>query len=169
MMPHVEDDRHIPVVVNGYRRNVAIVLCNRSDQVFWARRVRHDGWQFPQGGVRAEETSEEALFRELNEEVGLSPGDVQIVGRTREWLRYDLPEDLRRRLGGRAIRGQEQRWYLLRMMCDEQAICLDASPRPEFDSWCWVDYWRPVGEIVDFKRAVYRRALQELAPLLFAA
>jgi len=152
-----------------YRRNVAIVLCNSEDRVFWARRVRHDGWQFPQGGVRTNESIEDALFRELHEEVGLSADDVHVVGHTREWLRYDLPEAFRRRGGGRAIRGQEQRWYLLRMVGSESSICLDASSRPEFDTWCWVDYWHPVDEIVEFKRAVYRQALQELAPLLSAA
>jgi putative (di)nucleoside polyphosphate hydrolase len=151
----------------GYRLNVGIVLCNEDSQVFWARRVNHDGWQFPQGGVRRDETAEAALFRELYEEVGLTSNQVEIVGRTREWLRYDLPSHFRRQaVPGKLFRGQKQRWYLLRMLGDDSDIRLDLSRRPEFDDWRWVDYWLPLERIVEFKRPVYKRALYELASLL---
>lgn len=152
----------------GYRLNVGIVLCNARDQVFWARRVNHDGWQFPQGGVRRDETAVAAMFRELYEEVGLTSAHVEIVGRTREWLRYDLPSHFRRRCNpGQIFRGQKQRWYLLRMLGNDADIRLDHSRRPEFDDWRWVDYWLPLDRIVEFKRPVYKRALNELASLLF--
>jgi putative (di)nucleoside polyphosphate hydrolase len=151
----------------GYRSNVGIILCNAQAEVFWARRVSHDGWQFPQGGVRRDETAMDALYRELHEEVGLEADDVQIVGHTSDWLRYDLPRRYRRQRGRSIFRGQKQLWYLLRLVGDETAIRLDISNRPEFDDWRWVDYWRPLRDIVEFKRSVYEQALSELAPLLF--
>ena len=82
---------------DGYRPNVGIVLFNSTGQVLWARRSRHDGWQFPQGGIEQGETVEQAAYRELYEEVGLRPQNVELVGRTRNWLRYDVPGSLRSR------------------------------------------------------------------------
>jgi len=152
---------------DGYRLNVGMILCNAREQVFWARRINHDGWQFPQGGVRCHETAERALFRELYEEIGLKVEHVEVVGRTREWLRYDLPQRLQRQPRGRFFRGQKQLWFLLRMLGRDSDIHLDISTQPEFDDWRWVDYWMPLEHIVEFKRPVYLRALSELAPLLF--
>jgi len=58
-------------------------------------------------------------------------------------------------------------WFMLRLLCDDAKVCLDSSATPEFDNWRWVDYWRPLDEVVSFKRTVYWKALHELAPLLF--
>ncbi|WP_298135037.1 RNA pyrophosphohydrolase [Acidiferrobacter sp.] len=151
---------------DGYRPNVGIVLANAEDQVFWARRCRCDGWQFPQGGIQREETAEDALFRELYEEVGLESRQVQICGRTQGWLRYDLPRAYQRSGGRHRFRGQKQVWFLLRLTGCDADVRLDASASPEFDAWRWVDYWSPIDAIVDFKRKVYEMALTELAPLL---
>ncbi len=151
---------------DGYRPNVGIIIANAQNQVFWARRCRCDGWQFPQGGIQREETVEEALYRELYEEVGLECGQVEIQGRTRGWLRYDLPRAYRRSGGSRRFRGQKQVWFLLRLTGSDADVRLDLSTAPEFDAWRWVDYWSPIDAIVSFKRKVYRSALTELAPLL---
>ncbi|MFL6624574.1 MAG: RNA pyrophosphohydrolase [Sulfurifustaceae bacterium] len=150
----------------GYRPNIGIVLCNNQSQVFWARRSRRDGWQFPQGGIKSHETPEQALYRELYEEVGLSELHVQVLGRTRDWLHYDIPDDYLRRNPQRHFRGQKQIWFLLRLTgCDED-VCLERSDKPEFDAWRWIDYWSALDQIIPFKREVYRRALTELEPLL---
>lgn len=152
---------------NGYRPNVGIVLCNGAGQVFWARRRGQDGWQFPQGGIKFKESPEEALFRELHEEIGLTAQHVQVMGRTREWLRYELPEQLRR-TGSmvRGFRGQKQIWFLLRLTGEDADVRLDRGAQPEFDRWRWIDYWDAVDGIVEFKRAVYHAALTELAGFL---
>jgi len=149
----------------GYRQNVGIILVNPRGQLFWARRIGENSWQFPQGGIRAHETPEEALFRELAEEVGLRPEDVEVVGSTQDWLRYRLPKRFVHRRRKPVCIGQKQRWFLLRLIHEER-VCLDASEKPEFDHWRWVDHEAPVNEVVSFKRNVYQRALDELIPLI---
>ena len=150
---------------DGYRPNVGIILVNRYNQVLWARRASHDGWQFPQGGVRHDESPKDALFRELYEEVGLDPKHVEIVAHTQSWLRYDLPEPylarLRRR-GNNTFRGQKQLWYLLRLIASDSEVCLDTCDKPEFDKWIWLDWWNALEQIVEFKREVYESAMREL-------
>ena len=150
----------------GYRPNVGIIVTNERRQVLWARRIGQDAWQFPQGGINTDESPEDALFRELYEELGLSRGCVEILGCTRQWLKYDLPRRFVRRDCQPVCIGQKQMWYLLRLSAPERSVRLDAYERPEFDHWKWVDYWRPQREVIFFKRRVYRQALQELAPLL---
>ena len=146
----------------GYRLNVGIILCNDEGSVFWARRVGMRSWQFPQGGIKFNEDPEAAMYRELYEEVGLQSDHVQVIGRTREWLRYELPERFIRKHSYPRCIGQKQLWYILRLTGQESAICLNSTEKPEFDAWCWVDYWHPLGEVVYFKRDVYRQALTEL-------
>ena len=151
---------------HGYRPNVGIVLCNRHGQVFWARRCRQDGWQFPQGGIRPNEDVEAAMFRELHEEIGLVSAHVEILGRTRDWLHYDIPDDYRRRNPNSVFRGQKQIWFLLRLLGRDEDVRLDMCERPEFSEWRWIEYWSALDHIISFKREVYQRALTELEPLL---
>lgn len=150
----------------GYRANVGIILTNGNGQVLWARRLGQNAWQFPQGGIRRDETPEQAVYRELNEEVGLQANDVRVIGSTRQWLRYRLPKRMIRYHRRPVCIGQKQRWFLLRLTGSESAVCLDHSEAPEFDDWRWVSYWHPLKEIVFFKRRVYEQALRELEPLL---
>jgi putative (di)nucleoside polyphosphate hydrolase len=155
----------------GYRPNVGIVLLNGSNEVFWGQRVGQHSWQFPQGGIQHGESPEEAMYRELHEEVGLLPEHVQIIGRTRDWLRYDVPEEfLRRQTANRmqraSYRGQKQIWFLLRLTGQDSDIHLRATEHPEFDAWRWHHYWIELDSVVDFKREVYELALSELARYL---
>ena len=150
----------------GYRPNVGIILCNARNQVFWAKRVNQHAWQFPQGGIKPGESPEQAMYRELNEEVGLHPSHVRVLGRTREWLRYDVPSHWARRDCRSHYRGQKQIWFLLRLMGRDCDVCLRASGHPEFDAWRWNEYWVAIESVVEFKRDVYRSALQELERFL---
>lgn len=151
----------------GYRANVGIILCNSDRRLLWAKRIRQRSWQFPQGGIQKGESEEEAMFRELAEEIGLEPQHVEIMGRTNGWLHYRLPKRLIRRNSKPTCIGQKQIWFLLRMVGMESDVKLDLAEKPEFDNWRWVDYWYPLKAVVPFKRYVYLRALRELAPLLF--
>lgn len=154
---------------DGYRANVGIILSNSEGRVFWARRIGQEAWQFPQGGIDKSESPEQAMYRELKEETGLDPGDVDVLGCTREWLKYRLPKRYVRRNQTPMCIGQKQIWYMLRMLGNETAVDLANSPNPEFDHWCWVDYWEPTKKVIFFKRKVYKRALTELQPLLINA
>jgi len=154
---------------DGYRPNVGIVIMHADGRLLWARRVARDGWQFPQGGMNTDETPLEAMYRELEEETGLLASDVEVLGATAGWLRYRLPQRYLRRREKPICLGQKQVWFLLRMVCDESRVRLDACDHPEFDSWCWVDYWYPVDNVVAFKRDVYLRALRQLVARAEAA
>lgn len=147
---------------DGYRPNVGIILCNGRNEVFWGKRVNQHAWQFPQGGIKHGETPERAMYRELDEEIGLGAGHVRILGRTRHWLRYEVPEKWVRRDWRGTYRGQKQIWYLLRMVGRDCDVRLRASDKPEFDAWRWHEYWVPLESVIEFKREVYRQALAEL-------
>lgn len=150
----------------GYRPNVGIILANDRGEILWARRRGQSSWQFPQGGINDQETPEQAMFRELDEEIGLSADDVSVLACTQGWLRYRLPQQYMRNRRNPNFVGQKQKWFLLRMLSEDDCVRVDAHEKPEFDHWRWVNYWYPVGQIVQFKRDVYRRALTELAPRL---
>ena len=150
---------------DGYRPNVGIIVANADGRVLWAKRIGQEAWQFPQGGIRSAESPEQALHRELHEEIGLTDAQVQIVGTTKGWLRYKLPKRLLRDSKAPFI-GQKQKWFLLKMLAEDDAVSFLHSDAPEFDRWQWVSYWYPLGQVVSFKQDVYRRALKELAPYL---
>ncbi|MCW8885958.1 MAG: RNA pyrophosphohydrolase [Motiliproteus sp.] len=147
---------------DGFRPNVGIILTNGLGQVLWARRIGQDAWQFPQGGINEDETPEQALYRELKEEIGLESNDVEIISCTRGWLRYRLPKRMIRQHSHPICIGQKQKWFLLRLLTDDESVSVTASEKPEFDDWRWVSYWYPLGQVVSFKREVYRSALKEL-------
>ncbi|MGB0895048.1 MAG: RNA pyrophosphohydrolase [Parashewanella sp.] len=151
---------------DGFRANVGIIICNKLGQVMWARRFGQHSWQFPQGGMDDGESAEQAMFRELYEEVGLLPEHVSILATTRSWLRYRLPRRLVRHDSKPVCIGQKQKWFLLQLQSAEKAINLGASSHPEFDDWRWVNYWYPVRQVVSFKRDVYRKAMKEFAPIV---
>ena len=152
---------------DGFRANVGIILSNDEGKLLLAGRVGSKGWQFPQGGMQEGESAEEAMFRELHEEVGLREGDVEILGATDGWLRYRLPEKFVRHGSKPLCIGQKQRWFILRLTGSDERVRVDRSAAPEFDRWRWVEFWRPVNEVIYFKRRVYARALHELGPHLY--
>lgn len=148
---------------DGFRPNVGIILLNQKNQVFWGKRIRTHSWQFPQGGIDRGETPEQAMFRELHEEVGLKPNHVRVVARTRDWLRYEVPDRFIRRDARGHYRGQKQIWFLLQLLGQDWDLNLRATDHPEFDAWRWNDYWVPLDVVVEFKRGVYEMALTELS------
>lgn len=147
---------------DGYRKNVGIVLLSPHNKVFWGRRIGEMSWQFPQGGIQSNEKVEEAMYRELDEELGLSPHHVEIIARTEDWLYYDVPGSFTRSSGSSFYRGQKQIWYLLKFVGRDFNINIKKHREPEFDAWRWIDYWTPIDQVVRFKRDVYDKALSEL-------
>ena len=151
----------------GFRANVGIILANTDDKLLLGGRVGAKGWQFPQGGMLKGEEPVDAMFRELHEEVGLEADDVEVLGVTSEWLRYRLPDKFIRRNSQPLCIGQKQRWFMLRLVSGDERLRFDRSDKPEFDRIRWVNFWRPVNEVIYFKRRVYARALHELGPVVY--
>ena len=167
----LKDSKIVMLDKEGYRPNVGIILLNQRNEVFWGKRIGQHSWQFPQGGIQYGENPKQAMFRELQEEVGLLPEHVQIIGRTKDWIRYDVPEEFLRRQAAQKNRritykGQKQIWFLLRMVGRDTDISLRATDHPEFDAWRWSAYWIPLEAVIEFKRDVYSKALSELARYL---
>lgn len=149
---------------DGFRPNVGIILANSQGQVLWARRIGQNSWQFPQGGINEGETPEQAMFREVEEEIGITANDIEVIAVTRGWLRYKLPRRMIRYNSLPVCIGQKQKWYLLKLKSSDEVIDISATDAPEFDGWRWVSYWYPLGQVISFKREVYRKAMKELSP-----
>lgn len=147
---------------DGYRPNVGIILVNSKNEVFWGKRIRERSWQFPQGGIKYGEKPLQAMYRELYEELGLRPKHVQILGRTGDWLRYNVPENYIRRDSRGLYKGQKQIWFMLRLLGRDKDINLRSTNHPEFDAWRWSNYFVPLHQVIEFKREVYEIALSEL-------
>jgi len=151
----------------GFRANVGIILTDSDGKLMLAGRAGSKGWQFPQGGVLVDEKPEDAMYRELHEEVGLDRVDVELLGVTTDWLRYRLPDKFVRRHSKPLCIGQKQRWFMLRLTSSTDNVRFDLGEQPEFDRIRWVDFWRPVNEVIYFKRRVYARALHELGSTVY--
>lgn len=147
----------------GYRANVGMIIINNENKVFWGKRIGQKSWQFPQGGVDESESLIDAMYRELWEETGLSPDDVEILSQTTDWLSYDLPKRYRRKNDKPLCIGQKQKWFLLRLVSNEDKIDFTQGEKAEFDAFRWVDYWYPIRKVIYFKRNVYQDALNELS------
>lgn len=152
----------------GYRAGVGIILVNKQRRVFLAKRVSMLAWQFPQGGMHPGETPEEAMFRELKEEIGLNADDVDILSSTKRWLKYRLPQRMIRHHAEPLCIGQKQKWFLLRIKNENQAFDFHCTATPEFDDWSWVSYWYPLRQVIAFKRRVYVLALKEFAKIVLS-
>ncbi len=151
----------------GYRANVGIIVSNDDGRLMLGGRVGRKGWQFPQGGIAVGEDPEAAMYRELHEEVGLEPGDVELLAVTDDWIRYRLPDKFVRRHSEPLCIGQKQRWFMLRLLSTPEKVRFDQGDKAEFDRIRWVKFWRPVNEVIYFKRRVYARALYELGPVIY--
>ena len=155
-----------------YRPCVGIMLLNREGRVFAGRRADHDGepegrgtwWQMPQGGLDKGEEPEAAARRELAEETGVR--SARFIARTRNWLTYDLPEELVGVAWEGRYRGQKQMWFVARFEGAESEI--DIGPHDgheqEFDAWRWVTLEELPALVVPFKREVYLSVIEQLGP-----
>ena len=148
----------------GFRPNVGIILVNARNEVFWGKRIREHSWQFPQGGIKRGESPEEAMYRELHEEVGLQPEHVRILGRTKGWLRYEVPTHWIKREWRGSYKGQKQIWFLLRLVGRDNDVSLRATAKPEFDAWRWARLDETPELIIPFKQDVYRQVVKHFAP-----
>lgn len=148
--------------LSQYRPNVGLALFSKQGRVFVGRRVGSSGpyqWQMPQGGVDEGEDILEAALRELNEEVGVSRKQVQVLEILEDWQPYMFPPEVKARLGGPYI-GQKQRWCAFRFLGTDGDIKLDLH-EPEFDAWRWVNLNETPSMVVPFKQNVYREMAEK--------
>lgn len=150
-----------------YRRNVGIILLNKDGQVFVGARIDNpdDAWQLPQGGVDKGENYLDAAYRELEEETGVARSNTEVLSEAEEWLRYDLPPDLQKRIWGGKFRGQEQKWYVFRFTGQDSDIDINAHHPPEFRDWRWAPLKDLPDLAVSFKRDVYEQLVAMFAHL----
>ena len=145
-----------------YRPCAGILLLNKHDQIFVGERIDRPGaWQMPQGGIDDGEDTEAAALRELEEEIGVQAKDVELLGRTADWILYNLPDELKGKVWGGKYAGQKQIWFKLRLLADDGSINIQTK-HPEFSRWKWSSPQDVLDEIVDFKRTVYQAVLSEL-------
>jgi putative (di)nucleoside polyphosphate hydrolase len=159
--------RRLAPALRPYRRGVGIVLINPAGLVFAGRRIDrfHEAWQMPQGGIDEGEPAEAAVLRELEEETGVGPALVELLAESRDWLRYDLPDELMDEVWGGRYRGQEQKWYAARFLGRDQDIDVETAHQ-EFRTWRWARPAELLATIVPFKRPLYEAVLAEFAPYL---
>ena len=147
-----------------YRPCVGVVLMNADGALFVGQRKDSEvaAWQMPQGGIDKGEQPEGAALRELEEETGVTPDLVQIVGITPGWVTYDLPPELLGKVWGGRFRGQKQKWVLMRFLGRDDQVCIDTA-HPEFSTWRWLAPGEVLAQIVPFKRAVYAEVMERFA------
>ena len=103
-------------------------------------------------------------MRELYEEVGIEENKIKLIKESDNWYKYDLPKKYKRNsFLWESFKGQKQKWFLFKLI-EETKIDLNNENSPEFDEFNWVDYWKPLDEIVEFKRDIYEKVLTELEP-----
>ena len=148
----------------GYRLNVGIIVANSDGRLLYCKRKNSNNWQFPQGGIDKNEDTYLAAVRELYEEVGIAENKIKLIKESDSWYKYDLPRKYKRnRFLWKDFKGQKQKWFLFKLI-EETKIDLNNENNPEFDQFDWVEYWKPLDEVVEFKREIYEKVLTELEP-----
>lgn len=158
--------------LSRYRPNIGIVLFNRRAQVWIGQRVADFSdvaglstqknvwrWQFPQGGIDRDERYEEAAFRELREETGVS--SARLLAMTPGWLVYDFPPEYKKK----AWDGQRQKWAAMLFEGEDSEIDIAADDHQEFDAWRWTELEEATELIVPFKRGIYEEVVRSFSPL----
>ena len=147
---------------SNYRLNVGLIIVNNYGKVLICKRKNSNQWQFPQGGIDEGESPIEAAKREIFEEVGIKPSKIKVLGKIKDWVKYEIPKELAKKsFKKKGIVGQKQKWFIFKIK-SEACISFVNDPDNEFDDFAWVSYWRPIALIVSFKKEVYRNVLAEL-------
>lgn len=148
-----------------YRRGVGIMLFNQDGHVFIAKRIdmTSEAWQMPQGGIDAGEDPRQTAMRELKEEIGTN--NAEILGESKDWLTYDLPDELVPFIWKGKYRGQEQKWFAMRLNGADTQIDIEANAHPEFSEWKWTPIDTLPDVIVPFKRDLYMALVKEFRDL----
>jgi putative (di)nucleoside polyphosphate hydrolase len=147
------------------RSGVGIVVLNKNNQVFVARRIDNSKnfWQMPQGGVDKNEDYLAAAYRELKEETSIK--SVDLVGELDGLISYELPKHLLGVIWKGKYRGQEQKWFVVRFLGNDSEININTD-HPEFCEWKWVELENITDLVVDFKLHVYEDVKKKVREIL---
>ena len=149
-----------------YRKCVGMMILNNSKEILVGKRIDHPSgfWQMPQGGIDEYENPEEAVWREMMEEIGTN--NVILIKISNQWLNYDIPNDTLKTLPwGHKYKGQTQKWFAFKFTGKDEDINVRTT-NPEFSEWKWINYQDIVDKIVPFKRSVYSKILEEFEELI---
>ncbi|MDN5247762.1 MAG: RNA pyrophosphohydrolase [Wolbachia endosymbiont of Tyrophagus putrescentiae] len=150
---------------NKYRPCVGIMLFNKKGDIFTGKRFDSNTyWQMPQGGIDDGEKLEQAALRELLEEVGTNK--IEIIAKSKDWISYDLPEEMVPEHWNGQYSGQKQIWFLMKFLGDDQDININYSDHPEFKEWCWQSVNNIIANAIPFKKAVYEAVIDEFYPII---
>ena len=148
-----------------YRSCVGMMILNDTNKILVGRRLDHPSgfWQMPQGGIDDDEKPEEAVWREMMEEIGTN--NAKLIKSTNQWYKYEIPKETLKTLPwGEKYIGQKQKWFAFRFTGKEEDINVNTN-NPEFSEWKWILHNSLVDNIVPFKRKLYKNVLSEFENL----
>ena len=148
-------------MISVYRKCVCIMILNKRKEILVGRRIDHPSgfWQMPQGGIDEHEKPEEAVWREMMEEIGTNNATLLKV--SNQWLSYKIPSETLKTLPwGKKYVGQTQKWFAFNFKGNDSEINV-GTDKPEFSEWKWSNYNLLVNNIVPFKKAIYSKVLEE--------
>ena len=147
--------------MDGYRRGVGIFLLNKKKELWVGKRIdfKNNYWQMPQGGIDKNETPEEAMARELGEEVGIIK-NYEILMEHEKWLSYKIPDSLKKVVWNGKYIGQIQKWFVCRFFGKDKEFNLETH-KPEFMEWKWIKPKEVLKFVVPFKKNLYENILKD--------
>lgn len=154
-----------------YRPNVGIMIVNKEHKIWVGKRsdagVDHFAyaWQMPQGGIDAGETPEQAAWREMAEETGLTPEHATKLGESHDWLFYDFPPEIMDNVP-KGFKGQQQKWFLFLLNGDDSCFDLNTYKHIEFTEFKWLSPSEVPNIVVPFKKETYEKAIAEFLPII---
>lgn len=158
-------------MIQSYRPNVGMMIINSEKKVWMGKRADGEKYlynqQMPQGGIDLGETPDQAVYRELKEETGLTPDKVKLITISKHWYKYDLPVGHKKRKTG--LKGQRQKWFLFLFLGTDNDFKLNAFQEEiEFSSFKWMNLEDITQAVVPFKRGVYKQVIREFKPVIDA-